>query len=130
MIDNDTIESYLIQMDLPSEELREGMWKVDSEQDAIPPLILTHEPPIVHVRMKVFDLPAGHREQLFGRLLALNASGIAFGAFAIENDAVVLIDTLRSENLEMSELQGSIESLIVAAQEHYHELQSLLKGEE
>lgn len=128
MVDNEKIDSYLIQMDLPVQQLREGMWRVDDPNDEVPGMIISHDPPIVYLRLKVMDVPETGREKLYEKLLLLNASGVAFGAYAVENGEVFLIDTLPSETMDLSELQSSIESLILAAGEHYRALYSLAHG--
>lgn len=130
MVDNETIESYLIQMDIPFEQLRDGLWRLSPEDEGAPPVILSHEEPVVYLRLKVMDVPAGVRADLYRKLLELNADGLAFGAYAIEHDSIVLLDTLRSESLDRLELQASLESLILAAQQHYPELSPMLHGEE
>jgi len=130
LVDNDTIESYLIRMDLRAEALGEGVWSVDDADDGLPPVIVSHNPPILEVRLKVMDLPAAHRLELYEKLLNYNASGIAFGAYAIQAGQVFLIDTLRTASLDMSDLHASLESLLTAATEHYAELSALIKGQE
>ncbi|MCC7492946.1 MAG: YbjN domain-containing protein [Fimbriimonadaceae bacterium] len=130
MVDNDTIESYLIQMDIPFQSLREGMWQLDNEADNIPPVVVSHDAPIVYVRLKVADLPSGGHESLFRRLLELNAQDLAFGAYAISNGELVLVDTLWADTLDRAELQASFESLVMAAQAHFVELRPLLTGGE
>ncbi len=126
MIDSEAIESYLIQSGLAYEQLGDGLWRVEDETDSTPPVIVRLEPPIVYLRLKVLDLPAEGREALYRRLLELNSSGIAFGAYAIEGDEVLLVDTLRSDSLEMAELQASIESIVLAASEHHRSLRETL----
>ena len=127
VVDNETIDSYLIQMDIPAEILRDGIWLVDDQSDEVPPIIISHEPPIIYIRLKVMDVPTTGREAIFQKLLEYNSNGIAFGAYCIEDGEVLLIDTLRSESVDMNELRASIESLLLAAQEHYHELVGLME---
>lgn len=122
MIDNETIEGYLMRMDRPVETLGEGLWRIDESSDGVPPLIVRHDAPIVMLRMKVMSVPDDGCEQLYRRLLELNSTGIAFGAFAVDDGTVTLVDTLRAESLDYSELVASIESLIIAAGELYYEL--------
>jgi hypothetical protein len=121
VVDNDTIESFLIRMDRASQQLHPGLWLLD-EGNGRPPIIVRHDPPIVCVRLKVMTLPHSGREGIYRRLLELNADGIAFGAYAVDGDDVYLLDTLRSESLVYDELLASIESLCMAASEHYREL--------
>lgn len=130
MIDNETIESFLITMGLSVEQLRDGMWRVHDDNENTPPVIISYEAPIVYVRLKVMDLPETGREALYSRLLALNANGIAFGAYAVEDNQVVLLDTMHAESMEIKELQASIESVLLAAGEHYRELLGLVRGVE
>lgn len=127
MVDIETIDSYLIQMDLAAESLREGIWQVDDPHDDVPPIIVSYEPPIIYLRLKVLDLPERNREELYEHLLRYNADGIAFGAYAIEGDQVLLVDTLRADSVDMPELQASLESLVMAAQQHFKELYPLLQ---
>lgn len=130
MVDNETIESFLIQMEVPFQQLGEGLWRVDDADDAAPPVMVRHEPPIVYLRLKVLDTPASGREELYRQLLELNSRGIAFGAYALEGTEVLLVDALRADTLQLAELQASLESLGLAASEHYRELASLVAAEE
>lgn len=125
MIDNETIEGFLIRMDRTFEQLDEGMWRVHDPSEGVPDLILKHSPPIVVVRMKVMDVPEAGCEALFRRLLELNGNSIAYGAYALDDGAVHLTDTLRADAMDRVSLQASIESLVMAVTEHYRELQSL-----
>jgi hypothetical protein len=130
VIDNETLEGFLIRMDRPVETLEEGLWKISDSAAGLPPIVVKLAPPIVYVRLKVMSLPAGDNLPLFRRLLELNASGVAFGAYAVDDGDVYLVDTLRADSLQYSDLQTSIESLIMAAVEHYRELQPLVRGGE
>jgi uncharacterized membrane-anchored protein YitT (DUF2179 family) len=56
--------------------------------------------------------------------LELNLTDLAHGAYALEENNVVLVDTLQSEYLDLNELQASIESLAFAAVQNYEELSS------
>lgn len=126
MIDNEAIEGYLIRMDRTFEQIGEGMWRVHDQQEGVPDLILKHSDPILVVRMKVMELPESGREGLYRRLLELNAHGIAFGAYAVDDGAIFLVDSLRADGLDRAGLQASIESLVMAVNEHYRELQPFM----
>lgn len=130
MVDNETIESFLIQMDYEAEQLGEGLWRVRDAEGLSPAVIVSYDSPIVYVRLKVMAVPEANRERLFQRLLELNAHGIAYGAYAVENGEVVLLDTLPAEKMDKEELQASIESLQLAVTEHFRELQQLVSGAE
>jgi hypothetical protein len=113
---NDDIESYLIDLDLHYEELGEGLWRV---QNGAANIVIAHTPPVVVFRVKMFEVPKQRREELFHRLLELNAKEMVHGAYGIEDNNVVLIDSLQSENLDLNELQASIDSLTLAVHNHH-----------
>jgi len=124
------IDSFLIELDMPFEELGENMWRVDNENDNVPNILVTYADPMVLFHLKVMDVPSTGREALFRRLLELNADGVAYGAYALANDSVVLIDSLRAESMDLNEFRASIESLSLAVSQHYAELSSYLERKE
>jgi hypothetical protein len=130
LVTKETIDSYLIELDMPFEELSENVWRVDNETDNVPAIIVVYAENVVVIRLKVMDIPEGSQEPLFRRLLELNAHGIALGAYAIENNSIVLTDSLRAEGMDLAELRASIESISLAAKQHYPELSQYLKSEE
>ena len=130
MVTKETIDSYLIELDMPFEELDENVWRMDHEAGNVPAIIIAYAEDVVVFRLKVMDIPENKPEQLFRRLLELNADGIALGAFAIENHSIVLTDSLRAERMDLVEFRASIESISLAATQHYSELSQYLKSEE
>jgi hypothetical protein len=63
-------------------------------------------------RAKLMDLPQHHREALFRLLLEINASEMMHRAYGLENNSIVLIDTLQSEHLDLNELQATLDALL------------------
>ena len=59
---------------------------------------------------------------LYGELLRLNASELVHGAYGLEEGAVVITDTIQSPNLDLNEIQGSIDSVVMALTSHYEHL--------
>lgn len=115
---NEEIEGYLMRLGLPYDTVGEGMWVMHDEENGVNVAVI-HDPPIVVFRVKVTEIPPQGREKLFRRLLELNATDLVHGAYGIEGDNVVLIDTLQGENLDFNEVQASIESLVLALTSHY-----------
>jgi hypothetical protein len=119
------IESYILQMEVPYEELDTGLWIIFEEDDPnATKLVISYQEEIVHFRLKVMNIPENtsvHCE-LFRKLLELNALGLTHGAFAIEEGAIVLIDSLQSENLDFNEFQASVEALFLGIIENFDEL--------
>ncbi|MGD9581894.1 MAG: hypothetical protein AB7V50_11020 [Vampirovibrionia bacterium] len=121
----DKIESYILQMELPYEELDDSLWIIyESEANTDQKLVVSYAENIVHFRLKVMDVPKDQKTQnnLFKDLLLLNATGLTHGAFALEEDVVVLIDSLQSENLDYNEFQASVEALFLGVIDTYDEL--------
>ncbi|MDX9721996.1 MAG: YbjN domain-containing protein [Myxococcota bacterium] len=121
---NDDIVQYLIDLGMPFEQLDEGVWRLNNEHDHVDNIVVVHTPPITFFRVKLMEVPKGKRAELFEHLLRLNAGDMLAGAYGIEDEQVVIIDTLQSENLDFNEFQASIEQLSLAIAQHY----PVLKG--
>jgi hypothetical protein len=127
MLTREDLESYLLRMeDLESDELEEGMYLVRSRAGA-PPVVVNYSPPLLLLRMTVMDLPeaALKNPQLLRTLLELNASDMVHGAYGLEEEELILSDTLELETLDFIELQASIESMQLAASGHIEQIRSL-----
>ena len=107
------------------EVLEDGMWVIHDEYDNVENIVVHHDPPLLVFRVKLMECPEKNREELFRRMLELNATEIPHGAFGLENENVVLIDTLQSENLDQNELAASIDSLILTIGAYHQELRRL-----
>jgi hypothetical protein len=118
MATRDDIEHYIIQMDYPFESIESNMWVIHDTAN----IVVTYELPLVLFRMKLMDIPNERREAFFKLLLELNASQMIHGAYGIEGENVVLIDTLQSEHLDFNEFQASLEALLLASTQDYQKL--------
>lgn len=121
---NDNIEAYLIEGEYPFEQVGEGMWLINDDADFVDNIVLIHNKPVVTFRVKLMEAPRERRLELFTRLLELNATNLVAGAFGLEEDAIVIVDTLQSENLDYNEFQASVDSMALSIREHYQELQA------
>ena len=82
---------------------------------------------MITFRVKLMDAPdKSTRDVLFKRLLELNATSMIADAYGLEDDAVVIVDTLQSENLDHNEFQATLEALVIAVREHYEELRAIV----
>lgn len=122
MTTNDQIEAYLIETQLPFERVKDGFWIIHDESDAVDNIVVVHTPPVITFRVKLMDVPEAAREELFRHLLNLNSSAMVAGAYALEDDSVVIVDSLQSENLDYNEFQASIDAIAFAVREHYTDL--------
>lgn len=123
MITNDQIEAYLIETELPYEQVKEGFWIIHDEHDAIDNIVVVHTPPVITFRVKLMEIvEATDRMELFENLLQLNATSMIAGAYGLEDEAVVIVDSIQSENLDFNEFTASIDAIAFAVREHYEEL--------
>lgn len=125
-MDTDIIEGYLVRGGTPYEAIGEGMWIVNDELDQLDNIVITLSVPVVLFRVKLMELPkdAAESAALCRMLLELNASSMIAGAYALEGDAVVAVETLQSENLDFNEFQAAIDGLTMAITEHYEALRA------
>ena len=129
MITNDQIEEYLIRIELPFEQVEEGMWLIADENDSIENIVVFHTPPVITFRVKLMEiaeLDDQTRLTLFQTLLQLNANDMIAGAYGLEDNAVVMTDSLQSENLDFNEFQASIDSITMSIREHYEDIRRLV----
>jgi hypothetical protein len=115
------VQAYLMKMELPYEEPREGTW-LCSGLDGVENLVITLAGPVLVFRVKVMDIPRGNREELFRTLLELNATEMMHGAYGIEGDSVVIMDALQLENLDYNEFAATVDDITLAVASHHTRL--------
>ena len=114
------VESYLIRIGQPYEEVREGLFVIkDVYEDNI---VVSLSPPIVVFRLKVLPVPPNRREDFFRELLTLNVGDLVHGAYGIEGDNVVLTASLQLENLDFNEFQAVVDEFTMAVSNHRERL--------
>jgi hypothetical protein len=111
------IASYLLRIGASADRVDAGIWivKLDGHEN----LAISIAGPVVAFRLKVMDVPAGGREQLYRTLLGLNTTEMVHGAFGLEGDAVVIVHALELENLDFNEFQAVIDDMTMAVSKHY-----------
>jgi hypothetical protein len=115
------IQSYLLKMELPYDEPREGTWVVRG-LDGIDNIAVTLAGPVAVFRVKLMDIPRHHREELFRTLLELNATEMMHGAYGVEGEAVVIVDALQLENLDYNEFAATVDDITLAVASHHGRL--------
>lgn len=123
MVTREDIESFLLRLELPYQELEEGLWVVSDGQEAAA-VFVNLDPPLLLMRVEVMDAPKDEklRNGLFRELLELNATDMIHGAYGLDEDKVVVIDALQLEDLDFSEFQASLESILLALRSHFETL--------
>jgi hypothetical protein len=121
------IESYLVNMEAQYEAVGDGIWVI---KDIGPGLVLSIADSVLVFRMKVMEVggvDTRRREELFRKLLELNAEEMLHGAYGLESGgAVVVTDALPLENLDYNEFQATVDDIGLAVRNHYPELSSFI----
>lgn len=118
------LEEYLIELKLDYQEIEDGSYLLNDPSKGIVDFVLSLQDPIVVVRCNVMRVPKGNNEEFYQTLLTLNARDLIHGAYALDGDSVILMDTLNYAGMDRSELESSIDSLGLALSQHY----TLLSG--
>lgn len=114
MVTREDVERYLLQAELAYDEVEPGMWVAKS--DGGPALVIHHSPPVLVFRVKVMDAPrdATKCTELYRSLLRLNAGELMHAAYGLEEDDIVLTETLELQNLDQNEFQAVVDSIQMA----------------
>jgi hypothetical protein len=116
------IESYLIRSGLPYDEVGEGMWVVHDRATG-ENVVVSMADTLVLFRLKMFELAnLTRKEHAFKKLLELNAADMVHGSYGIADGSVVLTCSLRLENLDYNEFQGTLDDFSLALTNHYESL--------
>ena len=115
------LESFFINLQLIYEEVGENMWLISDDENNVGYVVVYAEEELVTLRAKVMEIPSENRESYFEELLRLNAE-MVHGAYAIEEDSVILIDSLVAPTMDLEEFQASLDSTGLALAQHYPRL--------
>jgi len=123
------VKVFLVDMGyaISQENAEEELVIVNDEESGIKNLIVDCEDPILILEQMIMKVP-GKSGDLFRRLLQMNRT-LVHGAFVLDEEGKMVLfrDTLRLENLDQNELEGSIKALGLALAENAEELLSFSK---
>ena len=113
---------------ITQEDQGQELFIVDDEDSGINNLIVDCEDPLLVLEQVIMPIPQ-EPGNLFRRLLQMNRL-LVHGAFVVDEETQTILfrDTLRIENLDCNELEGSIEALSLALAENAGELLSYTKS--
>lgn len=123
MLTREDVENFLLRAEVDYEQIGDEMWAIGTSYDGAR-IVVHHSPPVLVFRLKVLDLPDDESActTLFRRLLELNATELVHGAYGLEENSVVLSDTLEMENLDFNEFQATVDSFQMALASHLEDL--------
>jgi len=119
-----TVKSYLIDLDFTilKEDKDEELFIIEKPEAGITNLIIDCENPILVIEGVMFEV-TNNEPELFEKLLKKNRD-IVHGAFALDETGakVFFRDTLQLENLDLNELEGTLNSLELLLSEFAYEM--------
>jgi hypothetical protein len=119
-----TVKDYLQELDFTvlQEDENEGVIVVENEEEGITNVVLIISDPIVIVEQYLFDIPTNSGD-IYKKLLAKNRD-IIHGAFALDEtgNRVLFRNTHECENLDLNELEATLNSLSLLLSEYADEL--------
>lgn len=119
MSTNSKVESFLINLGVTFEEIDENSWIINDEEKGLEQVAIITADPLVIFRVNVMEVPQSDREKFYEQLLTLNSEDLIHGAYALEDNAVILIDTLEYETMDFEEFQASLDAIGLALAQHY-----------
>ena len=118
------VKSYLTEMkhSIISEDEKEGVLVIDNENEGIKNMVLVCADPILIMEQFIFEVK--HNSADVFKALLMKNQDIIHGAFALDDTGtkVIFRDTLQLENLDLNELESSINSLSLLLSEYYGQI--------
>ena len=113
------VEQYLIDLKYSFQEVRPNFWLLDDAEHTLEGIAVIFADPLVIIEVQVMDAPRKNREEFFTRLLELNARDMIHGAYGLEGDKVIIIDTLEYENMDYFEFRAALDAISLALTQHF-----------
>jgi len=118
------VRDFLLELNfnITTENTSDGIIVVQKENSGIRNLILGVAPPILIIEQFIFTIN-NQSEKVFKNLLQKNRD-IIHGAFVLDETGkkVIFRDTLQIENLDLNELEGTLNSLSLLMSEYSDEI--------
>ena len=128
----ETVKNYLLELDFDilQEDESDGLFVVESEDNGMKNVVLIVADPIVIVEQFLFELPENNAGEIATKLLAKNRD-IIHGAFALDEaeSKVFFRNTHECENLDLNELEATLNSLALLLSEYSSQLIEFSKQE-
>ncbi len=113
------IERYMIDLMLTYREVGENIWMIEDENHSLNGVVVAYNDPLVIIRVAVMPVPQDDRLELFTKLLELNANDVVHGAYALDTNDIILIDTLEYDSMDLQDFRASLDAISLALTQHY-----------
>jgi len=113
------IEQYLIDLMISYQQVDSNLWLLEDAEHTLQGVVIMQAEPMVIIRAEIMDAPKNNTLELFTKLLELNASDVVHGAYALEGEKIVLIDTLHYGTMDYEDFRAVLDSFSLLLAEHY-----------
>lgn len=113
------IEQYLIKSLYSFVEVEKNIWTINDEANNLEGTAIVFTDPIVTIRVAVMPVPELRSAELFAKLLEFNAKDVVHGAYALDHNQIILIDTLEYNTMDFEEFIAVLDSFGLALTQHY-----------
>jgi hypothetical protein len=113
------IEQYLIDLMITYQQVDKNLWLLDDEERSLQGVAVMQAEPLVIIRAEVMDVPKNNVTELYAKLLELNASDVIHGAYALDKNKIILLDTLQYETMDNEDFRATLDSFSMALTDHY-----------
>ena len=127
MTEKDKIEGFLINLDITYEEVTDNTWVINDHEKGLEQVMIIVALPVVIIRVKVMEAADSMPIDFYKELLVLNSSDLVHGAYALDGNDVILLDTHEFDHLDLEELQASLDAIGLALAQHYPVLSKYIK---
>jgi len=128
----DTVKNYLLELDFDilQEDEADGLFVVENEESGMKNVVLIVADPILIVEQYLFEMSDKNTNEIATKLLAKNRD-IIHGAFALDETGrkVYFRNTHECENLDLNELEATLNSLALLLSEYSEQLIEFSKQE-
>jgi hypothetical protein len=118
MTDN-KIEQYLIDLKYSYREVKPNLWLLDDTDHNLEGIAVMYADPLVIIQVQVMNVPGHNKQEFFAKLLELNAQEMIHGAYGLEGDKVVIIETMEYETVDYSEFRAALDAISLALTQHF-----------
>lgn len=123
---HDKIEQYLTHLALSYESDGQDVWVIHEPEKGLGQVFVSCVSPVVSIRTKLMDVPSEDRLAFCEELLRLNLE-LLRGAYALEGNNAVLVDSFPEDELNLERFQSSLDSIGLTVAEHYPRLSRFSK---
>jgi hypothetical protein len=113
------IEQYLIDLMITYQLVDKNLWLLDDEERSLHGVAVMQAEPLVIIRAEVMNVPKNNVAELYAKLLELNASDVIHGAYALDKNKIILLDTLQYDTMDNEDFRATLDSFSMALTDHY-----------